>query len=464
MVADALEPIVAIATPAGVGGVGIVRLSGAGALKLAADLFSRPLRARELRFGTFLDEHGEAIDEGMAVAFPGPASFTGEDVVEFHGHGGPVVLGLMVRACQAAGARLARPGEFSERAFVNGKLDLAQAEAIADLIASGSEAAARGALRSMQGAFSRAVDAVAEDVLWLRTYVEATLDFPDEEDVDHLAGAAIGERFARARQRLDQLLADTAQGQLITEGLEVALLGRPNAGKSSLLNRLAASDRAIVSDIPGTTRDLLEVDLTLKGVPVTVVDTAGLRVSGDQIEQEGVRRALARAERVDLCLLVVDAQRPELPGVLPDWLPAAGLIVVLNKVDLLAEDQVEAAIQRVLAELAQRGFDPVPEPRPISALTGSGLEQLVDRVLTAVGYRQEAAPFSARQRHREALQEADRTLAAAERWLTVAQPDQSLELFAEDLRQAHEALGRIVGRVSADDLLGEIFSSFCIGK
>ena len=456
------EAIVAIATAPGMGGVGIVRLSGAGVLQIAERLFKGRLTPRVLRHGTLVDQHDQPLDEVLAVVFAAPASFTGEDVVEFHGHGGPVVLGLVVEACRALGARYARPGEFSERAFLNGKLDLAQAEAIADLIASGSEAAARGALRSLQGAFSAEVERLAATLLWLRTYVEATLDFPDEEDVDHLAAPAVAERLAEARRGLDQLLTQAARGRLLTEGIEIALLGQPNAGKSSLLNALAERDRAIVSDIPGTTRDLLEVDLSLGGVPVTLVDTAGLRDSAEPIEQEGIRRALERAEQVDLCLLVVDGTHPTLPP-LPGSLTAADWLVVLNKTDLLAEDAVAPVATALTDQLAGR-LDRSPTVLPASARTGAGLDALVDAVLVAVGGARDAAPFSARQRHLEALEQCAQALTVAADWLAPDAGPQAAELFAEELRSAHEALGRIVGRVSADDLLGEIFSTFCIGK
>lgn len=473
-----LEPIVAVATAPGIGGVGVVRLSGHQVQRIAAALFRRTLKPRTLVYGTLRsgpEPDAEPIDEVLAVVFPGPASFTGEDVIEFHGHGGPVVLGLIVAACQAQGARLARPGEFSERAFLNDKLDLAQAEAVADLIASGSAAAARGALRSLQGVFSTAVNELAEDLLWLRTYVEATLDFPDEEDVDHLAAPAIAERFTDTRRRLQALLGQSSQARLLTEGIEIALLGCPNVGKSSLLNRLSGADRAIVSNLPGTTRDLLEVDLVLGGIPVTLVDTAGLRASTDQIEREGVRRALVRAQRVNLCLLIVDAAAPALPPELAELGPDQTLLIVINKSDLLSIEaprsaaSLSSAQAQVMAELApalEQFFSAGSDLEPVfcSAQTGVGIPELITRVLARVGYQQDAAPFSARQRHIEALTAADNALTQAGRWLEADAAERAVELFAEDLRSAHEALGTIVGRVTADDLLGEIFASFCIGK
>lgn len=444
-----LEPIVAIATAPGMGGVGIVRLSGSGAEAIGQALFSRPLTHQRMRYGDILDAEGEPLDQGMAVLFNAPASFTGETVVELHGHGGPVVLASIVSAAQAHGARLARPGEFSERAFVNGKLDLAQAEAIADLISSSSAAAARGALRSLQGAFSARVDALAEQLLWLRTYVEATLDFPDEEDVDHLTRGGVNERLVEYQRDLTDLINSTTQSVLLTEGVRVALVGAPNVGKSSLLNRLLATERAIVSDIPGTTRDLLEADLVLGGLPITLIDTAGLRESEDPIEREGVRRAAQAAAQVDL---IVHVESPDMDfndRSVKNFLaanPDTACLRVLNKVDLLKAG----------------GHDPIPDAMlMVSATEQIGIEALAEGIQQAVGYGVDAAPFSARRRHLEALQ---RAAEHGERALAMARADDGGVLMAEELRAAHEALGSIVGRVTPDDLLGEIFSSFCIGK
>jgi tRNA modification GTPase len=438
-----LEPIVAIATAPGQGGVGIVRLSGAGVHEIGARLFSRGLQHRRLSVGDVLAADGEVLDQALATRFDGPNSFTGEDVVEFQGHGGPVVLARIVAACQSLGARLARPGEFSERAFLNGKIDLAQAEAIADLISAGSEAAARGALRSLKGDFSEQVEAIARQLLWLRTFVEATLDFPDEEDVDHLSDAALGDKLQAAQQTLADLLEVAAHSRRLTEGVQVAFLGPPNVGKSSLLNRLAAEERAIVSDIPGTTRDLLEFDLVLEGLPIRVIDTAGLRDSEDPVEREGVRRALARAREIDLAI------RVSAPGQAADPALFASVgdvpfLAVLNKADLLPD-----------------GASGDTGPLAVSALTGQGLDALVAQILGAVGHAADAAPFSARQRHLEALSECAGHLADAGQELAAADGG---VLLAEALRAGHEALGRVTGRVSADDLLGEIFGSFCIGK
>ncbi|MFK7915370.1 MAG: tRNA uridine-5-carboxymethylaminomethyl(34) synthesis GTPase MnmE [Pseudomonadales bacterium] len=446
--AGEFEPIVAVATAPGMGGVGIVRISGSGAGAIGRQLFSRSLQHQNLRYGNILDANGDTVDQGMAVLFQAPASFTGETVVEFHGHGGPVVLAAVVGAAQACGARLARPGEFSERAFLNGKLDLAQAEAIADLISSSSAAAAKGALRSLQGAFSAEVDSIAEQVLWLRTYVEATLDFPDEEDVDHLTRGGVNERLVEYHAALEKLIQSTSQSVLLTEGVKVALVGAPNVGKSSLLNTLLAADRAIVSDIPGTTRDLLEADLVLEGLPITLIDTAGLRDSADPIEQEGVRRARQAASQVDLIVHVDSPDSDFNDRSVEDFLaanPDTPVLQVLNKVDLL---------------------NTAPQPSqgarlPVSATRQIGLSALVRGIHQSVGYGTDAAPFSARRRHLEALQLA---LEHARQALAMARANDGGVLLAEELRGSHEALGSIVGRVTADDLLGEIFGSFCIGK
>lgn len=441
------EAIVAVATAPGIGGVGIVRLSGAGADAIGNRLFSRPLRNGRLRYGEIVDGDGVLLDQAMAVLFKAPRSFTGETVVEFHGHGGPVVLGSIVAACQAQGARLARPGEFSERAFLNGKIDLAQAEAVADLIGSQSAQAARGALRSLRGAFSEAVNEIAEQVLWLRIFVEATLDFPDEEDVDHLADESLNDRLVSVQAEIASLLAQTSQSVLLTEGVQVALVGAPNVGKSSLLNRLVAADRAIVSEIPGTTRDLLEADLILDGLPITLVDTAGLRDSNDPIEQEGVRRAQQRASEVDL---VIDVTTPDSStnNRSLEILGDAPRLSVLNKIDLVAD--------------MQPGWVEQPMPRvQISAKTGAGCEALIAQIKTSVGLHSDGANFSARRRHVEALAASMRALEAA---ADARHANDGGVLFAEELRESHEQLGAIVGRVTPDDLLGEIFGSFCIGK
>ena len=443
------DTIAAIATPAGQGGVGIVRISGSHAIPILSAICGRETAPRVATVARFFDAAGQQIDHGLALVFPGPHSFTGEDVAELHGHGGPVVMDMLLKSALDLGARVARPGEFSERAFLNGKIDLAQAEAVADLIASRSQAAARSALRSLSGDFSTRVNTLARDMLDLRIFVEGAIDFP-EDDIDFLREGRVEQRLERVVGSLKQLLKTATQGAILTEGITLVLAGRPNVGKSSLLNRLLGFERAIVTSTPGTTRDVLVEALTLDGVPVRIVDTAGLRESTDEIELEGMRRArqqIAEAERV---LLVQDAQVRESPDelVTEQGLPTDRLTVVINKVDLSGEPPGEVA-----------GSAP-PEIR-VSAKTGAGIDALKRHVLAAVGYRDEAGVFSARRRHLDALRLA---LDLLELGAATFRDAGAGELLAEDLRRSHEKLGEIVGSVSSDALLGEIFARFCIGK
>lgn len=419
------------------------------------------LAPRRIHYARFRGPDGVVIDTGIAFSFAGPGSFTGEDVVELQGHGGPVVLQMVLDAALAHGARHARPGEFTERAFLNGKLDLAQAEAVADLIGSASAAAARGALRSLEGEFSRAVQAIDAAVLELRIFVEAAIDFPDEA-VEFLEQGQVGDRLIAICTSLDRLLADTRQGVLLRDGIEIALLGVPNVGKSSLLNRLAGQERAIVSDIPGTTRDLVQADLVLDGLPIRVVDTAGVRDSTDPVEQEGVRRARLQATRADLVLVLEDDSTAGLwaTSALRETLDAAAggieparILRVLNKVDCSG--------RRPGRVDASPGDDGAPPTVRISALTGAGFDELVHLLKEAAGFAGEGTTFTARRRHVEALRTAATALREAIRQITAQAP---AELVAEELRAAHAVLGTITGTVSADDLLGEIFASFCIGK
>lgn len=455
------DTIAAVATAPGMGGIGVVRVSGPAALAIGRAVTGRALPARRAVYAPFRDAAGDAIDHGIALAFPGPGSFTGEDVVELQGHGGPVVLQLLLDALLARGARLARPGEFTERAFVNGKLDLAQAEAVADLIASASGAAARGAVRSLQGDFSRAVDAIDQAVLELRVYVEAAMDFP-EEDEDFLGEGRVDERVAAIRSQFVALEHDTRQGVLLRDGIAVALVGPPNVGKSSLLNRLAGQERAIVTEIPGTTRDLIQADLTLDGLPVQIVDTAGLRESADPVEREGVRRAREQAGRADLVLMLEDDREPADPAVL-EGLLAAGLTAerilrVRNKADLSGGVPGRAPAAGLV--VAGPDGDGVQSLR-VSALTGAGIDALVTAVKERVGFAAEGTTFTARRRHVAALNAGHEALDRAATLMASGAPP---ELVAEELRAVHTALGSIVGAVSADELLGEIFASFCIGK
>jgi tRNA modification GTPase len=433
----ARDTIAAIATPTGRGGIGVVRVSGPLVARIAAALLGTLPRPRLATFSAFRDPHGEIIDEGLALHFPAPHSYTGEPVLELQGHGGPVVMQALLAACLDAGARLAEPGEFTRRAFLEGKLDLAQAEAVADLIDAASRQAARSALRSLSGEFSAAIGTLQGRLVELRALTEAMLDFP-EEDVDALHREDAAARLDEARRALGEVLAKSRQGSLLRGGIQVVLIGRPNVGKSSLLNRLAGEERAIVTSIPGTTRDALREPILIEGVPLVVVDTAGLRESRDEIERLGMQRTQAELERADLVIAVFEASRGR--DELPD-LPAAPNIEVYNKLDLAP------------------GFVPPGDAIAVSAKTGEGLEALRQRILRAAGWSSSGEPvFLARERHLRALAEASTHLAAA------AREAQRWEFFAEELRLAHAALGRITGEFNADDLLGEIFARFCIGK
>ncbi|XOV85666.1 MAG: tRNA uridine-5-carboxymethylaminomethyl(34) synthesis GTPase MnmE [bacterium] len=447
--------IVAVATPPGKGGIGVIRLSGRGAGDVAELICGTQLVPRHATFCKFRDGD-EVIDEGIAIAFAHAASFTGEEVVELQGHGGPVVLQRLLDLVCRHGARLAGPGEFSERAFLNGKLDLAQAEAIADLISSASVAAARAAVRSLQGVFSNEVHGIAEHLATLRVLVEACIDFPDE-DVEFLKTGQVVERLQQGIDQIIKLRKESVQGQLLNEGASVALLGAPNAGKSSLLNVLSGEEAAIVTDIPGTTRDLLKVDLLLDGLPLRLVDTAGLRDSTDEVEQLGVARARAQAQQADVLLLVVDALAVGdcglqacvdslLDGLVVD-LSQLPVIVVLNKIDLLAESDRDFTCRFPVAR--------------VSALHGTGLADLRTLMKNTLGFSLNESGFIARARHVAALDLALSHLGEARRLIEMGE---ATEIAAEEMRFAHNALGEIVGTVTPDDLLGRIFSEFCIGK
>ncbi|MBB3342635.1 tRNA uridine-5-carboxymethylaminomethyl(34) synthesis GTPase MnmE [Luteimonas sp. RC10] len=440
----ATDTIAAIATAPGAGGVGIVRLSGPRASEIAQALCGRVLRPRHAHHVRFENDDGETLDDGIAIAFAGPASYTGEDVVELQGHGSPVVLQQVLARCRALGARLARPGEFSERAFLNGRLDLTQAEAVADLIAAGDVRAARAARRALDGAFSTRCDALAAELLHLRVHVEAMIDFSDEP-IDALGGDVVAERLDALATSLAVLLAEAEQGRRLRDGLHAVIVGPPNAGKSSLLNALAGSERAIVTEIAGTTRDLLHETVRIAGAELTLVDTAGLREAGDAIEREGIRRARAELRRADLAIVVLDARDPDagLSAVAGDIQDVPARLVVHNKVDLLEGAATDDDVVRV------------------SARTGAGLDLLRAALATQVaGPAAGEGAFTARQRHVDALRIAADAVADARATLQA----QTLELTAEALRMAHDAVGEITGRVLPDDLLGHIFSSFCIGK
>ena len=472
---DRDAPIVAVATASGRGAVGIVRVSGRGLGPLAQALCRRALVPRMATYGPFLDAHGEALDQGLALFFPGPHSYTGEDVLELQGHGGPVVMQLLLARCLEAaaehdaatgrarlpGLRLAEPGEFTQRAFLNDKIDLAQAEAIADLIDASTEAAARSATRSLGGAFSREVDALRELIVRLRMLVEATLDFPEEE-IDFLQQADARGRLDRLQAALDAVLAQARQGALLREGLQVVLAGQPNAGKSSLLNALAGAELAIVTPIAGTTRDKVSETLQIEGVPLHIVDTAGLRPdheAADEVERIGMARSWQAIAEADAVLFLHDLTRvgdaayaqadADIAARLPE---GVGVVHVFNKADAAQAQPVPAALTL-----------PPGEVLSLSARTGEGLEALRRTLLRQAGWQAaQEGVFIARQRHVQALHAARDHLALAQ--AHAAQRDGALDLLAEELRLAHNALGRITGAISADELLGEIFTRFCIGK
>ena len=434
------EAICAIATPPGRGGVGVVRISGTSIEDLAERLIDRLPEARRASLVEVTGADGHCIDKGLALYFPAPASFTGEHVLELQLHGSPVVLELVMRACLAAGARRAGPGEFSQRAFVNDKLDLAQAEAIADLIAAGSEQAARAASRSLEGVFSSRVHALAEATTELRVYVEAALDFPDEE-IDFLAEGDVLGRVRALLETAGRLLAEARAGKLLNDGLRIAIVGKPNAGKSSLFNALLRRDAAIVTEIPGTTRDVVRETAHLAGIPVTLADTAGLRDTEDVVEREGVRRAEAELKAADLVLWVVDVTDPQ-PGTVPQT--DVPVIRVDNKLDLAGDRQSNG------------------DAIALSALTGQGMDLLDDAVARRFGNTEAGiGEFTARSRHVEQIEQAIAHLTDAR---DILDQTGSGELAAEELRRTAEALGEITGQVHSDALLGRIFSSFCIGK
>ena len=445
---QAADTIAAVATPPGAGGVGIVRVSGplAGAIAQAL-LGARPAN-RIFHFSTFTDAAGATLDRGLSVFFAAPRSFTGEDVLELHAHGSPVVLDWLLRRVCALGARPARAGEFSERAFLNGKLDLTQAEAIADLIAAGSDSAARAALRSLEGEFSSRVREVLDGMVRLRAWLEAALDFPEEE-IDFLSAPQLAADLDALQARTDELLVATRRGVVLRDGLHVVIVGRPNIGKSSLLNRLAQSERAIVTAIPGTTRDLLRESVQLDGIALTLVDTAGLRDSADVVEQEGMRRARDELTRADVAVLVTDSAHAAADAaLLAGCAPGATRLIAHNKIDLSGE---QAHVEEH-ADGCTHVF--------LSAHSGAGLQQLRDALRRLGGRQEPGGAFSARQRHVRALE----TTAQALREAGAQLQRRAGELAAEELRRAQRSLGEITGEFSSDDLLGAIFATFCIGK
>lgn len=464
------DTIAAIATPAGRGGVGIVRVSGPHVHAIMASVVGKSLQPRFAHYGPFYEHadlspnhlekkpHPQILDQGIALFFPGPNSFTGEDVLELQGHGGPIILDCLLREVIRLGARLAKPGEFSERAFLNDKLDLAQAEAIADLIDSTSEQAARSALRSLQGEFSQRIDTLIEALTQLRIYVEAAIDFPDEE-IDFLSDGKIARDIDNLLDSLRNVIDNATQGSLLREGMTIVIAGAPNAGKSSLLNALAGADRAIVTAIAGTTRDVLREQIQIDGMPLHIIDTAGLRDSPDEVEREGIRRALREIESADRILLVVDDADNfrDLPALLaatgwPEETRAAftdrPITIVRNKCDLSGNSPalIDAAPQQII----------------LSAKLGAGIDLLRQHLKDCIGYHGASEGlFLARRRHLDALQRAHEFLLHGQHQLAAHNAG---ELLAEDLRLCQQVLGEITGAVTPDMLLGRIFSSFCIGK
>lgn len=441
------DTIAAVATAPGRSGIGIVRLSGPDVRRVISQITAKPVSARRAVLTDFLDHEGAAIDSGIALFFPAPASYTGEDVLELQGHGGPVVVRMLLERCVALGARVAEPGEFTRRAFLNGKLDLAQAEAVIDLIEAATASAAKSAMRSLSGDFSAKIHGLAESLQELRVLVEADLDFPEDE-VDEVLREEAAHRLGEVRRSLDRTLDAAKQGSLLRDGVNIVLAGQPNVGKSSLLNRLAGQELAIVTEVPGTTRDTIREVIDIGGIPAHVIDTAGLRDPQDPVEKVGVARTWAAVEKADLVLWVVDVTAEaserdlELIGRLPAGIPKLRL---MNKIDLVGRTPAIDSCGETTVWL--------------SAKTGDGIAELREILLQRLGWRGSGeGVFLARVRHLEALQAARTHLLEADRHLAQA------DLFAEELRLAQDALGIILGRSTPDDLLGEIFSRFCIGK
>jgi tRNA modification GTPase len=440
------DTIAAIATPSGQGGVGIIRISGPKAPEIAQKISGLCPAPRYAHYGDFNDQNKSTIDSGLTLYFKKPFSFTGEDVIEFHAHGGPVVLDILLKEILQYDVRPARAGEFTERAFLNDKIDLTQAEAIADLIAADSEQAARAAMRSMQGEFSAVIFLLVEELTQLRIYVESALDFPEEE-IDFLADETIAEKLELVKQKLSDVKKSAQQGRLLKEGMTVVIAGKPNAGKSSLLNQLAGQDSAIVTDVPGTTRDILREHIQIDGLPLHIIDTAGLRDSDDVIEQEGVKRARQMIEKADRILFVVDINDED--KTILDSLPKDITVTTIhNKID--TTNRSPEIIEQQQTDIY------------LSAKTGDGIELLKQHLKNCMGYQQKTeGQFIARRRHLDALNTAEEHLNIADKNLHELKAG---ELLAEELRLAQQALSSITGEFSSDDLLGRIFSDFCIGK
>jgi len=442
------DTIVAVATAPGRGGIAIIRISGKNAVNIGQKIIgSKIFSPRTINYCSFYNCEGELLDQGLLLFFKGPHSFTGEDVIELHGHGSPIVLDRILKTCVLLGARLARPGEFSERAFLNDKIDLTQAEAIADLIQASSENSARLAMRSLQGDFSLKIKNLNENLIHLRLYVEAAIDFPEEE-IDFLNDSKVSTMLDNILNDLEEIKKSATQGSMLREGISVVIAGSPNVGKSTLINYLAGRDVSIVTDIAGTTRDVMREQILLDDLPINLIDTAGLRDSDDLVEKEGIRRALHEVSQADCLLLIVDASNYnlnqstfDLDSKIPSNIP---IIRVFNKIDKLKK-------------LDKKDDDGIY----ISAKSGIGINVLKEKIKEVVGFNPDEGSFLARRRHLDALDKAKALLLAGRHQLTVHRAG---ELLAEDLRLAHQSLCEITGEFTSDDLLGEIFSSFCIGK
>ncbi|PTN12786.1 tRNA modification GTPase trmE [Nitrosomonas aestuarii] len=450
---DQPDIIAAIATPPGRGGVGIVRISGKNLTSLARIILGKLPEPRHAQLSQFFDVHEQIIDQGIALYFPAPNSYTGEDVLELQGHGGPAIMNLLLNQCLACGARMAQPGEFTLRAYLNEKIDLVQAESVADIIEASTSEAARCAVRSLQGRFSTTIDELVRSLTTLRMFIEATLDFPDEE-IEGLHDQEVREKLDAISQQFERILSSAHQGNLLQEGIKVVLVGAPNVGKSSLLNQLAEDDVAIVTEIPGTTRDSIQKLITIAGVPIHVIDTAGLRETTDIVEQKGIERTRAVVRDADILIRLIDCSC-HAPGEDSEILQAFSIdkphITVLNKIDLTSQTPgIETNEHAVKVYL--------------SAKTGVGVELLREQILRAAGWQTGQTGeglFMARQRHLEALEAARNHLNTAWKY---SDTESEWELLAEELRLAQDALSSITGHFTADDLLGEIFSNFCIGK
>ncbi len=441
------DTIAAIATPTGSGGVGIIRISGPAVQGIAGHISNKPLQARTAIFSHFLDADNCIIDSGLLLYFPAPASYTGEDVLELQGHGGSVVLNMLLRRVLNLGARLANPGEFTERAFLNNKLDLAQAEAVADLIESSTEQSVRSAQKSMQGLFSRQINELVDELTELRIYVEAAIDFVDEE-INFLTDGAVENKVMRLLEQIRKILNTAQQGRLLRDGMTVVLAGKPNAGKSSLLNALAGHEAAIVTHIAGTTRDILRERIQIDGMPLHVIDTAGLRESENVVEKEGIRRAHAEIEKADKILLLIDSSDPESESIIKTLPKGIDITKIYNKIDLLG---IQPEI--IESEHSTQIY--------LSIKSGQGMELLTEHLKRSVGFNAAGEDiFIARRRHIDALNKAMAFMDSAFNQLR----NQAGELVAEDLHQAQNSLAEITGEFSSDDLLGKIFGSFCIGK